>query len=260
MLFSYTKLMYMKFFFKVLLTILLFIFSFIYLKKAVYFIKMHDNLMQEIISKEKDYNKEPINAIITNNTIIPGLSGRKVNLDKSYNKMKKLNIFNESLLVFDDIKPNISFERNYDKIILRGNEKKKRISIVLNINNDNLFNNLNDILKNNNLYADILTNNQYYLENSYFKNIITTNYNKKTNYCLTYDLSINSDCINNHKYTILGNNINNYYLTESKNILRNGIIIIYTFNESNYYNLNTLIKYFKNNNYDIVTIDKLIKE
>lgn len=46
------------------------------------------------------YQKEAVDAVIANNTIIPGISGLEVDVDESYLKMKKVGIFQESLLVF----------------------------------------------------------------------------------------------------------------------------------------------------------------
>lgn len=250
----------MKIIFKIISTILLFFFSLFYLNKATTFIKMNDQLMQEIKNKEIDYNIKATDAIITDNTMIPGISGKEINLDESFLKMKKINKFNESLLVFNSIKPKVSVEGIYDKVIINGNNNKKRISIILNINNKNLFNNLNTLMEDHNIYTDILTNDNYNLSNTHFKNIITTNHQYQTNYCLTYNLTISNECIQNHKHTILGYSINNNYLSETKEELKNGIILVYTFNEYNYYDLNTIIKYLKNNQYNIVPVNELIKE
>lgn len=216
--------------------------------------------MQEIINKQGLYNKEPVNAVITNNTMIPGVNGRKINIDESYSKMKKLNKFNDSLLSYDEIMPIISFKDNYDKIIISGNKKKNNISIILNINEDELFYSLNKVLIINNTYASILTTKNYDLKNTNYINIVNTNYSHNIDYCLTYELQIKNNCMINKKYTILGRNIHNYHFTNTKEIIDNGSILVYSFNKSNYQDLNIIIKYIKNNNYNIVSIDELIKE
>ena len=46
--------------------------------------------------------------------------------------MQKNGIFNEKLLVFDEITPNVSITNNKDKFIISGNSKKNMISICLN--------------------------------------------------------------------------------------------------------------------------------
>lgn len=216
--------------------------------------------MQEIKNNQTKYYKEPVNAIITKNTIIPGISGKKINLNKSYNKMQKINEYNPSLLVFDKIKPNKSINNHFDKVIISGNQEKKDISIILEINNEYLFNTLNQIIISNNLYLDILTNKNYNLHNTNFKNIIQENYSEITNYCITYEIKVNKKCQSNHKYTILVSPITNYHLLNTKNILRNGIILLYSFNENNYQDLNIILRYIKNNHYNVVPINTLIQE
>ena len=216
--------------------------------------------MQEIKNNQTKYNKEPINAIITKHTIIPGISGKKINLNKSYNKMQKINEYNPSLLVYDKINPNKSISNHFDKVIISGNQEKKDISIILEINNEYLFNTLNQIIISNNLYLDILTNNNYNLHNTNFKNIIQENYSEITNYCITYEIKVNKKCQSNHKYTILVSPITNYHLLNTKSILKNGIILLYSFNENNYQDLNIILRYIKNNHYNIVPINKLLYE
>ena len=245
---------------KIIITIFLFLFSYYYTYKCIIFLKQNDLLMQEIISKQSTYNQEPINAIITKNTMIPGINGRKINIDKSYKKMKKINKFESSLLVYDLIKANISIHNHYDKIILSGNKTKNNVSIILNINDEELFNAINKILVSNNVYANILTNTNYNIANTNYQNILSYQYYSFIDYCLTNNLQININCLNHKKYTVLGKSINNYFLTNTKNILSNGSIILYNFNKNNYFELNVIIKYLKSNNYQLVSIDELIKE
>ena len=198
---------------KIIITIILFIFSLLYLKNAVFFVRENDELMKTIKEKQNKYNIKPINAIITNNTMIPGKNGRKVNLEKSYNKMKAINSFQESLLVYDKVLPKKSINNIYNKIIISGNLNNNRISII---------NELDD------------------------------------NYCYTENLNINKECIMNNKYTILIHRITNNYLTKVKELIRNGIVFYIISNNEN--DLDLVKKYLKNNNYEIVTIEELIKE
>lgn len=221
---------------KIILTILLFLFSILYLKESSNFIKENDPLMIEIKNKQNIYNIEPINAIITKNTMIPGINGKKVNLNKTYKKMKKINTFNDSLIVFDTIKPNKSINNIYNKVIVSGNKMKRNISIIVNTK-DNILNEINTI------------------SNDFNVNLTLSN-----NYCITYNLKINNNCIKKHQYTILGHLINRNFLNQTKELVQNGIIFVYVFNKTNYQELNIILKYLKNNNYNIVSIDKLIVE
>lgn len=245
----------MKKILNIITTIILFIFSMIYTKKAIMFLQNKDPLMKEIKDHENDYYIKPIDAIITNNYMIPGLSGRKINIINSYKKMKKLNSFNESLIVYDYLLPSKSINNNYDKVIIKGNTFKKNVAIILNVSNYNNYIDINNILLNNNYYLDIYSNNKIDIANTNFKNIVSDKSNNYNNFCL-YMNKINESCINKKKYTINAYSIKS--LQEVKNTLSNGIIYLYKI--SNIDDLNIIIKYIKNNNYDIKSLDELIKE
>ena len=134
--------------YKIILTIILFIFSFLYLENSIYIVRENDNLMKTLKEKQRLYNKEPVNAIITKNTMIPGINGRKINLDKSYNKMKSINSFHDSLLIFDIVKPNKSISNIYDKVIISGNPNINKISVLTKLDNSYCYTTALDIDKN----------------------------------------------------------------------------------------------------------------
>ena len=123
--------------YRIIITVILFIFSIIYIKHSILFIRNNDKLMKTLKEKQEIYNIKPVNAIITNQTIIPGINGKKINLEKSYNNMKSLNEFTESLLVFDIIKPSKSIKDYYDKVVVSGNQKINQISLITKL--DNLY-------------------------------------------------------------------------------------------------------------------------
>ena len=125
--------------YKIIISIILFIFSFLLIKSGSYFIKNNDDLMKLLKEKQTIYNIKPVDAIITKHTMIPGINGRKINLIKSYQKMKSINEFKESLLVFDEIKPNKTVDNIYDKVIISGNPNINKISIVLQNDNNYCF-------------------------------------------------------------------------------------------------------------------------
>lgn len=257
--------------FKILITILLFIFSFYYTDKCVEYLKRKDPIMKEIIKKSKDYNIEPINAIITNNTIIPGISGLNINLNKSYEKMKKLGSFDESLLVYEEISPNLSYKDYYDKIIISNNQDNKK-SLVFNIKDLEVYNEIVNVLNKYNVKGN------YFFQNSFFSNNVNeisqinetilvnnlfnlSNHENVIDYCLVYEISDQIPCQNNNKYTLLsGINIDNYHLTFTKNNYTNSNILTYTFNKKNIKDLELVINYLLNNNIKLVSIDELIKE
>ena len=66
-------------------------FSFFYTNEISNVIKENDDLLIQIKDNENLYNVKAIDAVILDDTIIPGVSGKKVSVDKSYNNMKKYN-------------------------------------------------------------------------------------------------------------------------------------------------------------------------
>ena len=257
---------------KIIFTVILFIFSFYYTNKGIEWLKEKDPLMQEIITNKTKYNQEPIDAIITVNTIIPGHNGLYIDPIKSYDKMKKLGVFNESLLVYKEIIPNKSYYNNYNKVIISGNPYKNNLSLIFNINDISLLYKINTILNNYNLSGN------YYFTNNFLKdhiddinkidniNILVHNLSNldnlttSINYCLNESL-LKTTCHNQKIYTILANiKIENYHLTYTKNNIKNGSIILYTFNNQNSNTLSNIIKYIINNNYHIVSLEELLKE
>ena len=83
-------------------------------------VKENDSLMIEIKNNINNYKINSVYAVIEGDTIIPGISGKTINIDKSYKKMKKYGIFNESLIEYDIVKPSISIDNNLDKYIIKG--------------------------------------------------------------------------------------------------------------------------------------------
>ena len=155
---------------KIIITVILFIFSYLYVKNAIYFIRDNDVLMKEIKSNQEKYNIKPINAIITEHTMIPGINGKKINLKKSYNNMKGINKYKDSLLVFDEIKPNITIKNIYDKVIISGNQKENKISVLTMIDNNYCY------TENLTIKKECIQNNKYTIlihkiNNNYLSNI-----------------------------------------------------------------------------------------
>ncbi len=105
-------------------------FSFYYTEEIASFMRSKDPIYESIKAIEREYQVDFVNAEIQGATIIPGLCGQVINLDKSFNNMKSYGFFRESDLVFDEVKPEVSLEQNKDKIIEKGNPKKQAVTIV----------------------------------------------------------------------------------------------------------------------------------
>src|SRR5690625_6869351 len=87
-----------------------------------------DTLLEEIKANVEKYEEPPQDAYIDRVwKKTPGRNGIQVDVDKSYEKMKKSKVFNESLLVFEQIQPEISLADLEPAPIFRGHPEKKKI-------------------------------------------------------------------------------------------------------------------------------------
>lgn len=248
-------------------------FSFFYTDKVINMINKKDPLMIQIEELKEKYQVEPVNAILNDDTIIPGINGKEVDVLKSYEEMKLSGIFREELIVYKNLYPSSSLSNNKDKYIIKGNNNKNKVALllILNIkdidkiknNNLTLFLNHKDIninninkLKNNEIYtygnngiytSEILTN-----DNS----IINRLTNNKSIYCLSKDKdnTILEICSQNNMYTIIPNVIGDY--SEIKKEISNGSIILL----NNLNNLKIIEKYITSKGYQIVSLSDLLNE
>ena len=245
----------------VLFSILLLVFSFYYTNKVSEYIKNKDPIMIKIKNEYHKYEIKEENAIIKDNYIIPGKNGKKVDINKSYLKMKKLNNYTDSLYVYKDIIPKISINNNYNKVIIKGNFNNKNISIIVKLEDLELINKIKKYPNINIIIKEELLNN-YKLIN--IKNNIivleTNNYYKNIDYCYIED-KYNKLCSINNIYTIYPTFIYHdiYYNTYIN--LENGKMFVYNItNEKNLEKVLLILSSIKNLGYKVVSIDELIKE
>ncbi|MFZ3576653.1 polysaccharide deacetylase family protein [Virgibacillus sp. DJP39] len=96
--------------------------------------KEKDPLYSELVIKKTAYKIPPQNAVIDKVwKKIPGLNGRVVDVEKSYQKMKKDGVFNKNLLVFNEVKPSITLKDLPPAPIYRGNPNKKMVALMVNV-------------------------------------------------------------------------------------------------------------------------------
>ena len=247
-------------------------------------LKENDSLMIEIKNNINNYKIDSIDAIIEVDSIIQGISGKTINIDKSYKKMKKYNIFNESLIEYDIVKPSISIDNNLDKYIIKG---RKDIYLVFILNDIKYINDFVSVINGDkiNIFIDnkIITNNldilykirNYELYNygnngNYTNelilmnnNIINNIANNKSNICLNINKDNNNlnICKNNNMYSInpliieSNDNYNNI-----KNNLENGSIISLDINKKNIEEINNIINYIKKKGYKLNYLSELVNE
>ena len=262
-------------------------FSFFITEKTTSVFENVDNIMLQIKENSTNFNIEPIDAIIENDTIIPGIYGRIVNIKKSYQKMKKYGNYNPDMYVYNYIKPNISLNDNIDKYIINGNKKNRYISLIFKVNdkvdsilkiinkynikttffiNSNWFEDNNDLvieLINSGHIIGNLSNNLDYSDSAFIwmDTIIKSLTNQKQGYCYYTDNINNIEyCVKYKNYTIKPIEITNNLLSEVKNNLKNGAILAFDINNKLLKELDSIINYINSKGYEIVNIDKLLKE
>ena len=164
-------------------------------------------LYQNIVNNKNSVETIPVNAVVKDDYIIPGLYGKKVNLLKSFYKMKPFNTFNEHFLIIDYQKPEISLEDNKNKIIKNANPMKNQISFI--VDNEEIKN----YMIKNRIAGNILVDNDSFQEQSVLEQINNEleNYNKLEkrmrnnhlqNQLCYYSSIIEKECIKHKKYLI----------------------------------------------------------
>lgn len=244
--------------------------SIIISKQTTIVVKNIDTIMTEIKTNQVKYEKEPEDAKIIGNTIIPGLKGKIINIEKTYEQMKKIGRFNEKYIIYEEIEPNISIQKNLDKYIISGNKTKNAISIIIEIKNKEELNQLKEMIeiaKKNNTPITIYINPQIQEEKI---NIEEENKNIQIiDSTSTYNIQddINKIDKNRHnlksqrKYTVIPNIIiKKSLLKETKKQITAGSIIKIPINDNTKKEFELTIKYIKTKGYTIEKLDKHLSE
>lgn len=247
-----------------------------YTEKFVNTVKEYDPIMIKIKEEKEKYEMKQVEAYIENDKIIPGLSGMEVDENKSYSKMKQYGKYDERLYEYKKIPPKNRLIDNKDKLIIKGNNKKNMVSLVI-LKSTNLEK-LIDIANQNNIKLNIFENNNFYkknkkyilklsLENHLFGSLdgncelIKSLIHQRNNYCYLSDnnIKIKNECANNGAYLIYSNLIlnNENFFKLKKEISKGSIIVIDEITSENFM---FIINHIKNKGYDIVTLNQLLEE
>ena len=264
-------------------------FSFFVTEKTALVVSDLDNIMIEIKENKDKYKSDYVDAYIENNTIIPGIKGRTVNINKSYKNMKTNGYFSDKLFVYDYIKPNISVEDNKDKYIIKGNPKKRMVSLLFVVREmDDISDILNIVYNysievtffvdytwyenNNGLVKDIINKGNTvsiymddYIDPDFeWLDMVIKKINKQgINFCYIKDdrtESLNA-CSKRGNYTIRPIIISNKTpLVDIKNKLESGSILSLTINSELKKELSTIIIYIKSKGYKLTSLQEHILE
>ena len=258
-----------------LITLLFFSFYLNGTTKSV--IKNMDDIMVQIKLNKKNYNQDEISAIIDDKYIIPGISKKIVDENKSYENMKKYGKYDEDYYVYKSKLPSISLENNKDKIIKSGNKIKKMISINFIVNNTDDINRIIEILDSNNVKCTFFINKNlldsnietlYNVSSSKHLlgiNICNEKVKKTINNIISQDKIYyysNNDniCKIDNIYNVGGIYINDNYYKNVIDNLQSGAIFTFKYNNRLIKELDYIIKYIINRGYDIETLDIHFKE
>ncbi len=110
-----------------------------------------DQLMADIKKKSQEYEEPPQNARVDEVwKKLPGRNGIRVNIEESYKQMKENGKFDESLLVYEQVRPEVSIEDLPPSPIYRGHPDKQMVALLINVawGEENIPSMLNTLKKN----------------------------------------------------------------------------------------------------------------
>ena len=276
---------------KYLGVIVLVLFSFYYTDKAVDIVKRNDPVMKEIVNNSDNFKVESINAITIGDTIIPGMNGVEVDIDESYKRMKQVNGYYESMLMFSEVIPDESLLEQYDKFIVSGNPFRSDIALLVKVSNITNLEKIYKIFLDKNTLAtffidgSVIENNMdliyemasdgFQLENYGYNDVYSednfrwtnnmifslTNLEPKFCYSEYRNYEVLELCSKNKMYTVNPTlNVTNNPFYTVKNNLKEGNIISLNLTEETVKELPTIISYINQKGYNLVTLNDIVSE
>lgn len=281
----------MKQLFQIIGVISLICISFYVTEKTVSVVKEYDDIMIQIKNQKSNYETEAKNAVIVNNTIIPGIKGKTIDENKSYNKMKQYGEYNPTLLEYKETTPQVSINNNYDHYVISGNKNKNQVTLVFLIEENtnvtdiltvldskkvkaNFFIDSNWLEKNNetmlkliregHVIGNLSENKDYQNGNfAWMNTIISKIGNQKQNYCYCEEENVTALklCAAAKNYTIKpGIVLKNNVTKEIKEKLVAGSIIVVNPTKTNLSELPIMITTIMSKGFDIVNLTNLLSE
>ena len=152
--------------FQIIGLISLICFSFFITEKTSIVVSDLDNIMIEIKANYKKYKTDSKDAIIENNTIIPGIRAKEVNIKKSYKNMKTNGYYSDKLFIYDYKNPKVSLSDNIDKYIIKGNTNKRMVSLIFKVTNDTNIDDILNIINNYNIGVTFFIDSNWFTNNN----------------------------------------------------------------------------------------------
>lgn len=276
---------------KCLFTSLFLLFSFYYTEKAIEIIEQKDPIMKRIEEEKKKEEQLAVDAVVDGSFVTPGYAGLTIDSKKSFTKMKKYGAYNDSLVVWEEVKPVISKEDYYDKYITTGNGVTSNIALVFPVKKEDSIKEIKEILDEKNVLGTFFVDG-IFLETkkeevmtlvSRFHEVELLSYdakydsvlfeasldnlrsftNQKGKYCYAeYDREeVLSLCQKEHLHTIIPTlkiEKNPYHTVKGK--VRSGSILSILITKENIEELPIVIDYLKQRGFVMDTLDNLLSE
>lgn len=278
-------------FFSFFMFLFLSLLSFFLTNFSINGIKSLDPIMIKIKEEKDGYEVEAVNAFYDDIKISPGIDGIKVDIDKSYQLMKKYGSYNASLYVYLDVSPSISIMDIYDRYVVSGNKDKKEVALIFKVEDtnyleeivyilrdkdvvgtffvsDEVFENSFDVIKliylNNQKIESLGSSNNYSISRLNSLNTFLKRYiNNYLHYCYsdTFNKNILNVCSSLKMHTIIPSiNTSFYPYYDIKNNIENGSIIKFNINSNTREEIGYIINYLRQKDYKIVSLEKLLEE
>ena len=249
-----------------------------------------DVLLNEIKSKKDGYKENAIEPYIEDDTIIPGINGREVDIGKSYENMSKVGYFDDKLLVYKTLPVKNILDKNKDKYIVSLNNSHMNISLLFKVDdNDDITNIIkllderkikgtffitsgylekhhNQIIKlvQNGYTIGNLSNNEDYNDSDFvwMKTIITNIGKQKYNYCLVHNKSkkVINMCKLQDSYTVLSKNLKYNIFLNIKKTIKPGEIIVIDVNKNLKSEIEAILNYIDSKGYTVKSLEEGLKE
>ncbi len=265
--------------------------SFLYTEKTVNVVKEYDEIMISIKEENENYKVDAKNATIVDDTIIPGIKGKEVNINSSYSKMKRYGKFNSNLLVYQEVLPEISISQKFDKYIIGGNASKNMISFIFLVEENDSIDTILKILDDKGIKGNFFVDGKWLEKNTRIlvklieqgHNIGNLSYNRdytnssyawmdtfikqvgkqKIGYCYNEvaDLTALQLCALSNNYTIRPSIIVKHYpLKEIKEQVTAGSIISMPINQTVEKELPSILSYILSKGYKIENLENHLSE
>lgn len=261
------------------------LFSFYYTNKVVELANSKDPIMKEINKYASTVNHSCIEGYTLTDGIILGVNGHIVDEEESYANMKGYG-FNEDLIVFKEEVCLINKDDNYDKYIIKGNDYKNSVSILILVNNGMYLKEIESISKHKDVKIGFIVNGSLINDNrEYFHKLYDEKYsisygginkddfNKFKTIMKTFNKNNKFYCVKNNNFDIIRlcekekiNSVsskyyyNKNYLLNTKNNLDKGNIYIYKESYNLIREFSSILNHIKGKGYKIVSLDELLRK